>query len=122
MELFIGFLELNIKNSKVINTIASCTFGVYLIHTNRIVRPALSKLFPIYKQKNPALVFVYSMAAVCAMYITFSLIDYLRQLTVEKAWISFLDKHLDSIQAKVTRVIRKIASGVKKIGKAYYEE
>ncbi len=122
VSLFLGFTELNIKHSKFINVVASCTFGVFLLHSNNIIAPLISKLFPIYKETNSGLIFVYTLGAICVIYIVCTLIDLLRQLTVEKLWFSFLNKHLDSIQAKVMRVIRKIAGGVKKIGRAYYGE
>ena len=122
VSLFLGFTELNIKHSKFINVVASCTFGVFLLHSNNIIAPLISKLFPIYKVKNSGLIFVYTLGAICAIYIVCTLIDLLRQLTVEKLWFSFLNKHLDSIQAKVKRVIGKIVEGVKKIGRAYYGE
>lgn len=122
VSLFLGFTELNIKHSKFINVVASCTFGVFLLHSNNIIAPLISKLFPIYKVKNSGLIFVYTLGAICVIYIVCTLIDLFRQLTVEKLWFSFLNKHLDSIQAKAMRVIRKIASGVKKIGRAYYGE
>ncbi|MCR5430295.1 MAG: acyltransferase [Eubacterium sp.] len=121
VELFIGFTELKIRDSRIINTIASCTFGVFLIHANKIIMPALGKLFPVYKEKSPLLIFVYSMLAVFAMYIVFTLIDYLRQITVEKVWICFLDNHLEVMKDKAMMLIKKIANRVKKIGRAYYK-
>ena len=39
--LLVGFRSLNIPHSKLINTIASATFGVYLIHDSNLVRPFL---------------------------------------------------------------------------------
>ena len=58
----------------------------------------------------------------CARFALCALVEALRQATVEKLWFKFLDGHLASIQTKVMRVIKKIACGVKKIGRAYYGE
>ena len=120
VSLFIGFSELDIKHSKFINVVASCTFGVFLLHGDNIIATALGKLFPIYKETNSGLIFVYTLGAIVGVYIVCTLIDLLRQATVEKLWFKFLDNHLDSIQDKVVRLIKKIAGGVKKIGRAYY--
>lgn len=53
VELFLGFLRISQRTNKFINMIAKNTFGVYLLHTNRIISQyVLPMLFPIYKEKN----------------------------------------------------------------------
>ena len=42
---FLFFKHLNIKNSKVINLIASTVLGIYLIHTNRLLRDFVFRCF-----------------------------------------------------------------------------
>ena len=61
IQLFTGFLQLNLKDSKVINTVAGGTFGVYLLHSNRILSGYLTKMFPLYREDNPLLIFIYSL-------------------------------------------------------------
>lgn len=43
ISIFYFFKNLNIKNNKFINFIASTTFGCYLIHDNTVIRPFLWK-------------------------------------------------------------------------------
>lgn len=122
VELFIGFWRLDIKYNKIINTLASCTFGVYLLHANSLLSTYLAKLFPIYKEKNPLLIFIYSFFSVLIIYIMCSLIDYVRKNSVEKVWIYFLDKNLDIIQNKTIEVIRCIYAFFKKALGKYYNK
>ncbi len=120
VSLFVGFTELDIKYNKFINVVASCTFGVFLLHSNNIIEPLLGKLFPIYKETNSGLIFAYTLGAIIAIYIVCTLIDLLRQATVEKLWYRFLDKHLDKIQEKVTGLIKRISQWVMRVGRKYY--
>ena len=39
--LFMGFKNLRIQNISIINIVSACTFGVYLIHDNRLLRPII---------------------------------------------------------------------------------
>lgn len=68
--MFIMFLQITIPCSKIINTISSATFGIYLIHDNPHMRSFLwetvfknaeytySKLFPVHMIKSVLTVFV----------------------------------------------------------------
>ncbi|MGN0600653.1 MAG: acyltransferase [Oscillospiraceae bacterium] len=122
VELFICFWRLDIKYSKTINTLASCTFGVYLLHMNRLLSSFFEDLFPIYKEQNPLLVFIYSLLSVLIIYLICSLIDYVRKNTVEKVWILFLDKKLDIIQNKIIEKLRCIYSFFMKVLDKYYNK
>lgn len=90
--LFRGFLQLEIKNNKFINEIASCTFGVYLIHSNRLMIRILGKSFPIYKETRPGFVLLYSVIAIILIYTGCILIEFARKKTVGRLWVKFLDK------------------------------
>lgn len=122
VELFIGFWRLDIKYSKIINTLASCTFGVYLLHGNEIVLSYLPKLFPIYKEQNALLIFIYSLISASIIYIVASLIDFVRKNSVEKIWMLFLDKNLDSIQNKITEKLRCVYAFLMKVLGIYYNK
>ena len=121
VEMFIAFFELNVKNSKLINEIASCTFGVYLIHGNRLLNPLFIKLFPIYKVTNSFYILVYSIIAVVTIYISCTLIEFLRKKTIEKIWVSYLNKHLDAITNRIKLFSFKIINSTKKIGQSFYK-
>lgn len=114
VELFIGFGCLEVKYMKMLNSIAGCTFGVYLIHQNRIVQELMPGLFPIYKVHSPFLVFAYSIFAVMIIYVVCTLIDWIRKKTVEKLWIRFWEKHIDGILLCLTKKWGKIMEKIKK--------
>ncbi len=101
IELFICFMELDIKYNKIINEIASCTFGVYLIHQNRLIIPLLCNLFPIYKETQLIYVFSYSLVSVFILYLICTIIDYTRKKIEEPIWVSFLNRNCDKIQHKI---------------------
>lgn len=91
-ELFICFTKIKMKYHKAINYLAGCSFGIYLIHKNKIVEKILYKLFPVYKEHNSFMILVYSILGVAAICVGCTLIDIVRRATVEKLWNKFLDK------------------------------
>ena len=77
--LVIFFRNLNIPDSKVINTIASASFGVYLIHDSRLVRPLIwKKLFHVASYQDSPYLIPYSLAVILAVYISCTVIDLVR--------------------------------------------
>lgn len=75
------FKNINLGQNRVINTIASTTFGIYLIHDN----PIMEKMIWLKWFKMPSLLipnvkhFLITIAIVCPLiFITCSLIDYIR--------------------------------------------
>lgn len=104
IELFKGFLGMDIKCNKLINEIAGCTFGVYLIHSNRLMSSELSKIFPIYKETRPLLILLYSVVSMIVIYAVSILIDYIRKRTIGKLWEKLLDKYANTIQNKFTEI------------------
>lgn len=112
IELFIGIINTDIRPSKLINEIAKCTFGVYLIHTNRLVSKFLRYCFPIYLEKRSLLIFLYSISAVITIYLGCTLIDLIRRKTIEKVWsnvvannIKIFEKILSFIERLFVRVL-----------------
>ena len=78
--LVIGFRSLNIPSSKIINVIASATFGVYLIHDNRYVRPFLwVNVFRNASFQESSHLIPYSIAVIMIVYISCTVIELLRQ-------------------------------------------
>lgn len=99
---FMFFRNIKIRYSKLINTIAASTFGVFLIHTRGdtmrqwlwrdLIDPVGhygSKLMPLY-----AIVCVLAIFCICTV------IDQLRIHFIEKPFFKFWDKHYGSIQSK----------------------
>lgn len=123
IELFLGFLKLpQKKNNKYVNAIAKSTFGIYLLHSNRIVsRYVLPALFPIYKETRFVMLLIYSAGSVAIVLIVCSIIDIIRGNTIEKIWIGFLDKYLISIEQKILQKASKIYIRCKNILYKYYQ-
>lgn len=122
IELFLGFLRFLPKKNKTVNMIAKSTFGIYLLHTNRIIRGYfLPWLFPIFKETKPILVLLYSVGSVATVFISCCVIDMIRSKTVERIWTRFLDKYLCSIERKIKNVFKTVYKGCQNIMYKYYQ-
>lgn len=90
--LFLTFKNLKIGYSKLINTLGGATFGVYLIHDSYFVRNFLWKdLFCNNEFAKSDYLILYSIGAVCAVYIACTLIELLRQHFVERYYMKLYD-------------------------------
>lgn len=119
-EMFITIFETDISYNKIINKIAGCTFGVYLIHSNRIMYGVLQKCFPIYKEQKSLYIFLYSVIAVLTIYVFCTIVDFIRAQTFGKLWDRFLDNKLENIQSKVLKFIDIISGqGIKALTMFY---
>ncbi len=88
IELFVAFIKLPTINNKFINKIAGCTLGVYLIHDNAFMREYLWKT--IFKNQSYYFsnnLLIYSIFAIITVYIICTIIDLIRQETIEKIYI-----------------------------------
>ena len=75
----LGFRSLKIPHSKVINTIASAAFGVYLIHDNGFVRPFLwREVFRNASFQNSPYLIPYSLAVILIVYISCTILELIR--------------------------------------------
>ncbi len=75
----VGFKNLNIPHNKIINLVASATFGVYLIHDNKFVRPFLwHNVFRNASFQDSPYLIPYSIAVILIVYISCTLIELLR--------------------------------------------
>lgn len=89
--------------SKLINTIAGCTFGIYLIHDNLIVRKILWKeILPVANYINsPFLIFI-MLGAVIVVFVFCLLIELLRQKTIAVPMTNVLDRCYTKIKGLFT--------------------
>lgn len=118
IEVFLGFLKRKEKKNKIVNTIAGCTFGVYLIHSNKYVH--LSKFFPIYLETNTLLILLYSIGSVVVVFASCIIIDMLRKITFEKIWIKTLDKIVLPVYIVLKEKVMKIVANVLEVIRKYY--
>ena len=90
---FMVFKNLDIGHNKRINTVASATFGVYLIHDNGIMRSFLwDTVFRNSAYQNTVMLIPYSIGAVCLVYVACTVADLLRQATVERVFLYLADR------------------------------
>lgn len=88
--IFLCFMHINIK-SNFINLCAKTTFGVYLLHENAVVRFWLwNDVFSIQDYANTNLFIPVSVASVLITFLVCSIIDYVRQLTLEPLLMKLL--------------------------------
>ena len=91
--IFVGFKNLNIKSSNIVNTITTCSFGVYLIHDNSIVRHYLwIDLFKNYTHYDSSLFIVYAIFTILLVFILCTLLSGIYYFFIEKIIWFFLDK------------------------------
>lgn len=111
IELLIAFLKIKPKSNRIINLLASAAFGIYLIHDNNIVRHYLW----IKVLRNPEFYFskyliLHAIFSIAVVYCVCTLIDILRQYTIERIFLKIVDKYLKSIEDKVYNLIENIKS------------
>ena len=105
---FMLFKNINIKFNKTINTIATATFGVFLIHTNsRAMRQWLwQDVFLVPQQYNSQNLFIHAIITVFIIYIICTCIDLLRIKYIEKPILKFLENN-DKFK-KINKYIDKL--------------
>lgn len=83
--LFLGFERINI-NSKIINEIASTTFGIYLIHDYRYMSEFLWKdIFNVASFQYSNYLIPYSIVVVLIVFVCCGIIEYIFKFTFERA-------------------------------------
>lgn len=107
--LFLGFKNLDIKKSKVINVLASATFGVYLIHDNELVRDFLwNNFFKNSTYANSNLLMPYALCSIFIVYLGCTVIELIRVAILEKPFMRFLDKHEYKFENSKNRILKKL--------------
>lgn len=96
IELFIAFAKMKAYQNRVINVLANATLGIYLIHDNNLFREYLWGMLC----KNPEwyaskYMLLHAIISILAVYVVCTIIDLLRQATVEKIYLSIINKLLE---------------------------
>lgn len=104
--LFMAFKNMTIKDNKLINLVASATFGVYLIHDNNLIRSFL--WIDVFKnalwQTSPYLI-PYSIIVILLVFVVCTIIDLLRKYILEKPILKVIDKSADKIILPFLKII-----------------
>lgn len=90
--LFLFFSKLHINYSFLINELAACSFGVFLLHTaNSTLRSWLwGDLLHVKEFFDSEILVVHALVSICLVYAVGSIIDVLRRKFLEPKVISFL--------------------------------
>lgn len=94
ISIFLFFKNINIKYNKYINTIASCTLGVYLFHDNIFAREIIwLKIFnnPSYSNAKTINLCIHIIVAVVSVYVVATAFDILRKELLEDKIFSFIE-------------------------------
>lgn len=90
--IFMVFKNIKLGYNKWINLVASATFGVYLIHDNGIVRRFLwGSIFKNATWQDTPLLVPYSVFAVLVVYVGGTILELLRQRTLERVYLKMVD-------------------------------
>ncbi len=92
VSMFLFFKNIKIKPNRLINTIASTTFGILLIHGHSDLMRELiwRKLFRNVEFYNSDYLWLHSIVAVSILYAVCSALDYIRIKALEKPLFSYL--------------------------------
>lgn len=93
--LFLGFLKTKITYSRIINLIASSTFGIYLIHDNSFIRDFLWNL--VFKNRsfsNSQFLIPYSIIVTVIVFVFCGIVELLRIYLLEKNYMKVINKLL----------------------------
>ena len=109
LSLFMAFEKWNMGYVKLINIVASATFGVYLIHDCLDIRNLLwLEIFKNAQYQNSLFLIPYSIMAVAIVYIVCTLIDLLRQYIIEKPFMIVVNRYSEKIMKPFERFINII--------------
>lgn len=111
---FLFFKNVKIRQSAFINTVASTTFGVLLIHANS---DTMRQWLWVDTLKNTQmfssnLVIIHAIGAVAAVFIICSFIDFLRIKLIENPLFNWLKRHnTDSLfDSKINSILNKLCN------------
>lgn len=107
------FLNLKIPTSKMVNTIASCTFGIYLIHDNKSMRHFIwIDIFDNSTYAESKLLFFHLIICSLAVFVVCMVIEYIRKVSIERLFERFLDRHWEKIKIRILKLQMKFTANL----------
>lgn len=101
---FMFIKNIHIRQSKWINTIASCTFGVLLIHANS---DAMRQW--LWKETcdnvgffNSSMIYVHALCVPIIVFIACTIIDFCRQRFLERLYLDLVVKYIQTSKLYIT--------------------
>lgn len=102
--LFLGFSRIDIGFNRVINIVASATFGVYLIHDNNYMRVFLwENLFKNASFAHSGYLIPYSILVIVLVYVVCTLIELMRIYLFEKCYIPLLNRISEKFEKELIK-------------------
>ncbi len=104
--LFLGFKELRVKNSRLINLISSLTFGIYLIHDNwQIRRHFWNNIVRANRMQNSPWFILYSAGVILGIFCVCGVMELIRKQTAERLWMKIAEPLSERIDRFIGRVL-----------------
>lgn len=98
--LFIIFLKAKITYRPWINTVASTTFGIYLMHDNKLfLHHMWDNVFGTYQYYESTLLPLYALLIVAIIFIVGMVVDYMRLAFIEKSIMKRITLYIESSQS-----------------------
>lgn len=111
ISLFLGFKQLNIKNNKIINKIASTSLAVYMLHDDNVFRYYIWRnIFKGVSFQYSKLLIPHAIGSCLIIFIVFAIIDLLRQKFIEKPVMKYLTPKIEKFDDKINNKIEKLAN------------
>lgn len=99
ISLFLGFQSLSLRNNRLINVIASATFGVYLIHDNALMRIFLwERIFNNASYANSQYMIFHAIIVCMIVYFSCTVLELIRLHLIEKPIFKVLEPKLEKIR------------------------
>ena len=98
--LFIIFLKVKIAYHPWINMIAFTTFGIYLLHDNKLfLHHMWNNIFETYQYYDSSLLPLYAICIVALIFIVGMVVDYMRLAFIEKPIMKRITLYIESSQS-----------------------
>ena len=104
--LFIIFLKAKITYRPWINVVASTTFGIYLLHDNKLFLHYMwDNALATYQYYDSILLPLYAILVVVLIFVIGMIVDYVRLAFIEKPVMKAITPNLERIQSRVEKVL-----------------
>ena len=99
VSLFLLFKNTKIGSNRVVNTLATAVFGVYLIHEHSLVRAVLwTEIFKNTDHINSPMLVLYLIAAVLSIYVVSTIIELARSFLIERLYMMPISNFCDKLE------------------------
>lgn len=112
--MFMGFLKLDIGYNRIINTVSSAAFGVYLLHDDKYIRSFVWKRVLSNADFSESFLLIpFSVLVIASVYICFTLIELIRIRFIESKYLLISDKAAAFIDKKKDAFISRLSDRLK---------